>query len=305
MKLGKTRVMWLLGSGPEEGNHGNASSTGNASGPRRSKRRGKKREALRKEKDAEMQGSEDSDADSSHDEPLKEKEKKRSETLKFLESIKGLREGKRQKQKPWRTANARDEEAATWILPNGSPEWMKGWMDRRESGILHRLRWVQHDEDQPKNWVSDWINQAQKTCWKLPGAGGEVCFFFGGRVFWTSMFLDDLHWGVPLSVLCCIEMWKQQDSPTPFLRVTAPFRLQRCRCLFVACQVQLPVMLLGCKTENRRIDKSNRLFSFSGIQVGVDSGDFIEMISESSMIIIRSYKLIVSWKNNKLMIINN
>lgn len=101
MKLGRTRVMWLLGSGPEEGNHGNQSSTGNASGARRSKRRsGKKREALRKEKDAEMQVSEDSDVDSSHDEPLKEKEKTRSETLKFLESIKGLREGKRQKQKP-------------------------------------------------------------------------------------------------------------------------------------------------------------------------------------------------------------
>lgn len=94
MKLGRTRVMWLLGSGPEEGNCDN--STGNASKKR--KRRGKKREALRKEKDAEMQVSEDSDA-TSHDEPLLA-EKKRSETLKFLESIKGLREGKRQKQKP-------------------------------------------------------------------------------------------------------------------------------------------------------------------------------------------------------------
>ena len=98
MKLGRTRVMWLLGSCPQEGNYDN-SKTGNASSTKRRKRRGQKREALRKEKEAEMQVSEDSDA-SSHHEPLPAKEKKRSETLKFLDSIKGLREGKRQKQKP-------------------------------------------------------------------------------------------------------------------------------------------------------------------------------------------------------------
>ena len=81
--------------------------------------------------------------------------------------------------------------------------------------------------------------------------------------------------------------------------------------MFVCC-LPSAICLWCClvaKLRNRKNDKSNRLFSFSGIQVGVDSGDCIEMISESSMIIIRSlywyidivvHKLIVSSKNNKL-----
>lgn len=80
MKLGKTRVMWLLGSGPEEGNDVSQ------------KKRPKKRRSRRKGQKED--GKVPSEASSSSEEAVANKEKK-NETLKFLESIKELCANKR------------------------------------------------------------------------------------------------------------------------------------------------------------------------------------------------------------------
>ena len=74
MNLGKTRVMWLLGSGPEEGNDVSH------------KKRPKKRRSRRNEKDQDVKVT---SASSSSEEAAANK-KKKNETLKFLESIKEL-----------------------------------------------------------------------------------------------------------------------------------------------------------------------------------------------------------------------
>lgn len=90
MKLGKTRVMWLLGSGPEEGNDASQ------------KKRPKKRRSRRKGKD--QDGKVTSEASSSSEEAVANK-KEKNETLNFLESIKEL------------CAKKRKQGRSTWATP--------------------------------------------------------------------------------------------------------------------------------------------------------------------------------------------
>eukprot|EP00435_Cladocopium_sp_Y103_P047856 s699_g14.t1 len=90
MKLGKTRVMWLLGSGPEEGN--------DVSQKKRPKRRSQGK-GHKRHKDQESKvtsvTSEASSSEEGNKAVAKKKKTETAETLKFLESIKELCANKR------------------------------------------------------------------------------------------------------------------------------------------------------------------------------------------------------------------
>lgn len=100
MKLGKTRVMWLLGAGPEEGNEGNDSSQKKRPKNKKRKRKGKGQEPGKLAKGHTQDPESDVDSETSSSEDHAPRKKSESATLKFLESIKELRAAKKKKPNP-------------------------------------------------------------------------------------------------------------------------------------------------------------------------------------------------------------